>query len=77
MVGACLKNIRKEVLELITVNEKIQSGVLIGRVLTEEEMEVLRFCVQELLRISDQLPQTATPSGMNSRHTKEHVSQQR
>ena len=43
--------LRKEVRDLIVANEKIQSAVLGGTQLTDDEMDLLRMCARELLAI--------------------------
>lgn len=51
-----MKNIRKEVRELITINEKIQSALMQGECMTDDEMEIIKMCASELLtNISNRL----------------------
>ncbi|HEY6085258.1 MAG TPA: hypothetical protein VIU63_07660 [Nitrospira sp.] len=49
-------NLRKEVRELISLNEKIQSLVLTGDSLNDDEMEIVLMCAKELLQISSSAP---------------------
>jgi hypothetical protein len=44
-----MNNIRKEVRELITINEKIQSALLQGERITDDEAMLIRQCASELL----------------------------
>jgi hypothetical protein len=44
-----LNTIRKEVRDLITINEKIQSALVRGEGMTDEEKELIRLCTSELL----------------------------
>ena len=44
-----MNNIRKEIRDLITVNEKIQSALLNGDRLSEDEVILTRQCATELL----------------------------
>ena len=44
--------IRKEVLDLISLNEKIQSTVLMGDHLSDDEMQIVETCAKELLEAS-------------------------
>jgi hypothetical protein len=44
-----MNRVRKEILDLITINEKIQSALLNGDRLTEEEAVLIRQCASELL----------------------------
>ncbi|HJT21164.1 MAG TPA: hypothetical protein VJ746_11875 [Nitrospira sp.] len=49
-----MDSIRKDVRDLITVNEKIQSALLQGDALTNDEASIVRMCATELLsRVSD------------------------
>ena len=41
--------IRREVLDLITLNEKVQSVLAQGDALTEDERALIRMCAKELL----------------------------
>ena len=50
-------NIRKEVLELISLNEKIQSTLLMGGRLNEDEIQIVTNCAKELLDSSSKLTQ--------------------
>ena len=43
-------NIRKDVRELITINEKIQSALLTRDVFTDDEVTLIRQCATELLK---------------------------
>ena len=44
-----LNSIRKEVRDLITINEKIQSALMNGEGMPDEERELIRLCATELL----------------------------
>jgi hypothetical protein len=44
-----MDNIRKEVLQLIAINEKIQSAVLTGGNISDDEAMLIRQCAMELL----------------------------
>ncbi|MEP6959363.1 MAG: hypothetical protein ABI980_11595 [Nitrospirota bacterium] len=44
-----MDTIRKEVRDLITLNERIQSALIRGERLTETEMGIIRMCSAELL----------------------------
>lgn len=44
-----MNNIRKEIRDLITLNEKIQSALLHGDRLTDDEAMLIRQCASELL----------------------------
>jgi hypothetical protein len=44
-----MNNIRKEVRELITINEKIQSALLHGDHITDDEATLIRQCASELI----------------------------
>jgi len=48
-------NIRKEVLELISLNENIQSTLLMGGHLSEDEMQIVKNCAKELLEPSSKI----------------------
>lgn len=54
-IMAFFNQIRKEVLELISTNEKIQSSILMERGLTPDEIEIIRMCAQQLLDIAPAL----------------------
>ncbi|ALA58632.1 hypothetical protein [Nitrospira moscoviensis] len=54
-----MNNIRKEVRDLISVNEKIQSALSMGERLTDDEAVLIRMCAGELLErvpVSDSDP---------------------
>ena len=67
--GSRMDKIRKDVRELITVNEKIQSALLQGQSLTDDEAAIVRMCATELLSgVPDVLPANeyqGQPSGVN------------
>ena len=42
-------NLRKEVRDLISLNEKLQSALLRGDHITDDEASVIRLCASELL----------------------------
>lgn len=44
-----MNNLRKEVRELIGVNERIQSALARGEQFTDDEMTLIRMCACELL----------------------------
>ena len=44
-----MNNVRKEIRDLITINEKIQSALLHGDQLTNDEAALIRQCASELL----------------------------
>ena len=44
-----MNNVRKEVRELISLNEKIQSSLLHGDHITDDEATLIRQCAGELL----------------------------
>jgi hypothetical protein len=44
-----MNNVRKEIRDLITINEKIQSAVLHGDRITDDEAALIRQCASELL----------------------------
>ena len=44
-----LNSIRKEVRDLITINEKVQSAFAQGEGMTDEETELIGLCATELL----------------------------
>ena len=44
-----MNNVRKEIRDLITINEKIQSTLLHGDQLTNDEAALIRQCASELL----------------------------
>ena len=56
-----LSHLRKEVRDLITVNEKIQSALVHGDQMTEDEATLIRQCAKELLEKTPASP-AAKPS---------------
>jgi hypothetical protein len=54
-------NLRKDVRDLISVNEKIQSAIMQGDLITDDEASVIRLCASELL---EKVP----PPQMRARH---------
>ena len=44
-----MNNVRKEVRDLITINEKLQSALLHGDCITDDEAMLIRQCASELL----------------------------
>ena len=44
-----MNHVRKEIRELITINEKIQSALLSGDRITDDEATLIRQCASELL----------------------------
>ena len=54
-----MNTIRKDVRDLITVNEKIQSALAQGDRLTDDESIIIRMCAGELLeKVPDPRPET-------------------
>jgi hypothetical protein len=45
-----MNNVRKEIRDLITINEKIQSALLSGDRITDDEALLIRQCASELLQ---------------------------
>ena len=48
-------NIRKEILQLISLNEKIHSTLLMGGRLSDDEIQIVKNCAKELLEISSKI----------------------
>jgi hypothetical protein len=44
-----MNNVRKEIRDLITINEKIQTALLHGDRITDDEAALIRQCASELL----------------------------
>jgi hypothetical protein len=44
-----MNNVRKEIRDLISINEKIQSALLHGDRITDDEAVLIRQCASELL----------------------------
>ncbi len=44
-----MNNVRKEIRDLISINEKIQSALLSGDHITDDEATLIRQCASELL----------------------------
>ena len=44
-----MSNVRKEVRDLITINEQIQSALLLGDHITDDEATLIRQCASELM----------------------------
>jgi hypothetical protein len=44
-----MNTVRKEIRDLITINEKIQSALMHGDRLTDDEVTLIRQCASELL----------------------------
>jgi hypothetical protein len=44
-----VNTVRKEIRDLITINEKIQSALIHGDRLTDDEVTLIRQCASELL----------------------------
>ena len=55
-----IKNIRKEVRELISINERIQSAFLRGENMTVDETELIKTTAVELLTTADKLQHAKT-----------------
>jgi hypothetical protein len=45
-----MKSLRKEIRDLISINEKIQSALLNGDRLSHDEVTLIRQCASELLK---------------------------
>jgi hypothetical protein len=45
-----MNSVRKEIRDLITINEKIQSALLNGDRITDDEATLIRQCASELLQ---------------------------
>ena len=56
-----MNNLRKEVRDLISLNEKIQSALLHGDRITDDEAVLIRQCASELLE-NIPAPSTREPS---------------
>jgi hypothetical protein len=56
MVGtsnnAFIQNIRKNVRDLISLNERLQSALIQGERLTPDERDIVRLCSVELLSLT-------------------------
>ena len=55
-----MNNVRKEIRDLITINEKIQSAVLHGDRITDDEAALIRQCASELLEKIQPPPMRST-----------------
>jgi hypothetical protein len=60
--GGIMEIMRKEVRDLISLNEKIQSAILRGERMTDTEREIIHMCVNELLASINNIDQ-ALPNG--------------
>ena len=58
-----MNTIRKEVRELISVNEKIQSAMVQGHQLTDDEKRLIEMCASELIS-SVSAKQNLVPQGL-------------
>lgn len=58
-----MNNLRKEVRELISINEKIQSAMLHGDRISDDEATLIRQCASELLEKIPPPPQSWTRAG--------------
>ena len=47
--NAHMERIRKDVRDLITINERLQSALIQGERLTPEETDIVQVCANELL----------------------------
>ena len=47
--NAHMERIRKDVRDLITINERLQSALIQGKRLTPEETNIVQVCANELL----------------------------
>ena len=61
-----MDTIRKDVRDLISVNEKIQSALLQGRALTHDEASIVHMCATELL---SSVPAVLSGNEQGRRHT--------
>ena len=65
--GGYMDTIRRDVLNLITANEKIQSLLLRGEEFTKDEAAVVRMCATELLsRVPDRDAVDEPDGGVNA-----------
>jgi hypothetical protein len=55
-----MNNVRKEIRELISINEKIQSALVHGDHISNDEAMLIRQCATELL---EKIPATAPSKG--------------
>lgn len=58
-----MNDLRKEVRELISINEKIQSAMLHGDRISDDEATLIRQCASELLEKIPPPPQSWTRAG--------------
>jgi len=58
-----MNNVRKEVRDLITINEKIQSALVNGDRLSDDEAALIRQCASELLETIPAPPLQAAVKG--------------
>jgi hypothetical protein len=66
-----MNNVRQEIRDLITLNEKIQSALLHGDRLTDDEVTLIRQCASELL---EKIPEPPSRISTRARRTiDEHV----
>jgi len=56
-----LRHLSFDVRQLISINEKLQSAALRGTALNNEELEIVRECAKELLKLTDLPPILWTP----------------
>jgi hypothetical protein len=64
-------NLRKEVRDLISVNETIQSALLRGDCITDDEASVIRLCASELL---EKVPEPQYLNGEIHKNPERHES---
>jgi len=75
-----MNNVRKEIRDLISINEKIQSALLHGDRITDDEAVLIRQCASELLekipapsqtwaRVAPRSVRTTDPMGMRDNET--------
>ncbi len=55
-----MNNVRKEIRDLITINEKIQSALLQGDHMTDDEAALIRQCANEMLEKIPTPPRTGS-----------------
>ena len=58
-----MNNVRKEVRDLIIINEKIQSALLLGDHITDDEATLIRQCASELMEKVPSPSRTWTRNG--------------
>ncbi len=62
-----LKGISMDVRQLISINEKLQSAVLQGTTLSQDETEIVRSCAKQLWDLTERINTTCDNSPTNGR----------